>query len=172
MDASFQDDSGSDINNGTIDTDGVMRLRVRYAECDPMGVVHHSSYVPWFEMGRTELLRAAGLSYAKLEDRGVFMVITKLDVRYRRPLKYDDVVEVRTRVVGTSRVKIRHEYELHLVERLGVPLAELDSVADPSVPADGRCSVASTELACVNAHGRPVELPEWLAAKADGESHS
>lgn len=144
---------------------GTTRLRVRYAECDPMGVVHHSSYVPWFEMGRTELLRSMGLSYAALEARGVFLVITKLDVRYRRPIKYDDVIEVRTRVVGGSRVKIRHEYELHLVERLGVAFGDLDPARDPSVPADGRCSAASTELACVNTQGRPVELPEWLIVR-------
>ena len=146
------------------DREGTTTLRVRYAECDPMGVAHHSSYVPWFEMGRTELLRTAGLSYAALEARGVFLVITKLEVKYRRPIRYDDVIEVRTKVVGGSRVKIRHEYELALVERMGVPFAQLDAMTDPSIPANGIVSIASTELASVNADGRPIELPAWLIA--------
>jgi acyl-CoA thioester hydrolase len=148
----------------TPDAEGIVTLRVRYAECDPMGVAHHSSYVPWLEMGRTELLRTAGLSYAGLEARGVFLVITKLEVRYRRPLRYDDLIEVQTKVVGGSRVKIRPEYELRLVERMGVPLARLDPMADPSIPTNGAVSIASTELASVNADGRPIELPAWLIA--------
>ena len=70
-------------------TSGTLQLRVRYVECDPMGVVHHSSYLPWMEMGRTELLRDVGMSYAALETAGVFLVVTKVEVKYRRPLRYD-----------------------------------------------------------------------------------
>lgn len=129
-----------------------MRLRVRYCECDPMGVAHHAAYLPWLEMARTELLRVSGVSYAQLEQAGVFLVIAKLDARYRRPIRYDDVVEVRTRVVGQSRVKIGHEYELLVVERDGSPI-EAPEVA----------AAASTTLACVGRDGRPMGLPEWLA---------
>lgn len=143
-----------------VPTQGVTRLRVRYAECDPFGVAHHSSYVPWMEEGRTELLRETGVTYAQLEREGVFLVITKLEVKYRRPIRYDDVIEVRTRVVGGSRIKIRHEYELALVERLGSP----PDPSDPATPADGVCAIASTELACVDQSGRPRALPDWLAA--------
>lgn len=138
---------------------GSIRLRVRYAECDPFGVAHHSSYVPWLEEGRTELLRDTGVTYAQLETTGVFLVITKLDLKYRRPVRYDDLIEVRTRVVGGSKIKIRHEYELALIERLGAA----PDPEDPATPADGVCAIASTELACVNAQGRPTPLPGWLA---------
>lgn len=141
---------------------GGTRLRVRYAECDPFGVAHHSSYVPWLEEARTELLRDTDMTYARLEREGVFLVVTKLDLRYRRPIRYDDIVEVRTRVVGGSRIKIRHEYEIALLERLGTA----PDPADPATPADGICAVASTELACVNAQGRPTELPAWLQPPA------
>ncbi len=123
-----------------------------------MGVVHHSSYLPWMEIGRTELLRAVGESYASLEEAGVFMVVTKLEVKYRRPLKYDDVIEVRTKVDKASKVKLHHSYEMVLVERLG----EKPDFADPAVPSDGVCAVATTELACVGSDGRPKALPEWL----------
>lgn len=148
---------------------GSFRLRVRYCECDPMGVAHHASFIPWLEMGRTELLRSGGVSYADLEAAGTFLVVTKLDVRYRRPVKYDDIIEVRTHIEHVSKVKIRHRYEVALAERNGKPYADLDPAADPSIPAPdgtgtGVCVVGTTELACVGADGRPKQLPEWMNA--------
>ena len=137
---------------------GTHQLRVRYVECDPMGVVHHSSYLPWMEIGRTELLREVGESYATLEASGVFMVVTKLEVKYRRPIKYDDVIEIRTKVDKASKVKLSHSYEMVLVERLG----KAPDFTDPAVPSDGVCAIATTELACVGSDGRPKALPEWL----------
>lgn len=114
-----------------------------------MGVVHHSSYLPWMEMGRTELLREVGESYAQLEADGVFLVVTKVEVKYRRPLKYDDLVEIRTKVEKTSKVKLHHSYEMVLVDRNGEK-------------SDQVCAIATTELACVGEDGRPKVLPEWL----------
>lgn len=135
-----------------VPSSNISRLRVRYCECDPMGVVHHAAYVPWLEIGRTEILRDTGVTYADLEKHGVFLVIVKLDVRYRRPIRYDDLVEVRTKVVGGSRVKIEHEYEVVVVERAG------KAVEEP-------CAAASTTLACVGDDGKIRELPDWLMAK-------
>lgn len=131
---------------------GAVRIRVRYCECDPMNVVHHASYIPWLEIGRTEILRDAGMTYAAMEAAGVFLVIVKLDARYRRPVLYDDLVEVRTTVVGGSRIKIEHEYEVVVVERAGQAV-------------DIQAMVGSTTLACVDTDGRPRELPEWLATR-------
>ena len=130
-------------------SNGKHQLRVRYVECDPMGVVHHSSYLPWMEMGRTELLRAVGQSYAELESQGVFLVVTKVEVKYRRPLKYDDLVEIRTKIDKASKVKLRHSYEIVLIERGGESANEL-------------CAIAATELACVDGDGKIRALPEWL----------
>ena len=141
---------------------GMIRVRVRYAECDPMNVMHHASYAPWLEMGRTELLREGGKSYAALEQAGVFLVVTKLEIKYRRPILYDDVIEVRTAAHASGRIKIMHSYELVLVQRLD---SDPDPSADPRVPIDGVCAVASTELACINAQGRPVPLPQWLVPR-------
>ncbi|MEY5033287.1 MAG: Acyl-CoA thioester hydrolase YbgC, partial [Planctomycetota bacterium] len=62
-----------------------IEVRVRYPECDPMGVVHHAVYPIWFEMGRTEMLRAAGGSYRDMEAAGVFLAVVRLEVRFRRP---------------------------------------------------------------------------------------
>jgi acyl-CoA thioester hydrolase len=132
--------------------DGTVRLRVRYCECDPMGVAHHSSYIPWLEVGRTELLRDCGVAYADLERAGTFLVIVRLDLRYRRPVRYDDVVEVRTHWRGGSRVKIEHEYEIVVVERGGAACEEV-------------AAAASTTLACVDAEGKVRQLPDWLISE-------
>ena len=156
-----------------IPREGTVRVRVRYCECDPMGVVHHAAYIPWLEMGRTEILRDAGVSYAQLEAAGVFLVIVKLECSYKRPGHYDDLVEVRTRVVGGSRVKIRHEYEVVRVESSGGHLT-----ANGITPADGVMNgdvlmAGTSVLACVDRTGRPTALPEWLVqAESDGSKPS
>jgi acyl-CoA thioester hydrolase len=138
--------------------EGTTRVRVRYCECDPMGVAHHAAYIPWLEIGRTELLRACGVSYAEMERAGVFLVITNLRARYRRPSLYDDLVEVRTRVAQTGRVKIEHEYEVVLAER-----PSRGEKAASATVGEVLCSASST-LACVDGTGRVRELPDWLRA--------
>lgn len=141
------------------DSSGSIRVRIRYAECDPMGVAHHASYLAWLEIGRTELLRTSGVTYSAMEAAGFFLVITRCELRYRRPLRYDDMVEVRTRVESAGRVKIRHSYEVSLVERHG------KTPADAGLPPDAVCAVATTELACVGSDARPRELPAWLTGR-------
>ena len=75
---------------------GRIEIRVRYQECDPMGVAHHTAHPVWFEMGRTELLRTgSGLRYRDLEARGVFFAVFKMSVHYRRPACYDDLLELK-----------------------------------------------------------------------------
>lgn len=122
---------------------GRIEIRVRYSECDPMGVAHHTAYPVWFEMGRTELLRAAtGLRYRDLEAQGVFLAVVKLDVRYKRPARYDDVLGLETTMTGSGRAKLEHAYELF---RDGVLLA-----------------TGSTTLVCLDSGGRPRPLPDGL----------
>ncbi len=119
-----------------------------------MGVAHHAAYIPWLEIGRTELLRDSGVTYAQLEEAGVFLVVAKLECRYRRPVYYDDMVEVRTKVVGGSRVKIEHEYEIVVVE---------NGRSDSGDRLPGAILfAASSTLACVGKDGKIRTLPEWL----------
>jgi acyl-CoA thioester hydrolase len=89
-----------------------IEVRVRYPECDPMGVVHHAVYPVWFEMGRTEMLRAAGGSYRDMEAAGVFLAVVRIEVKYRRPARYDDVLRLETSLVSPGPVKIEHAYRL------------------------------------------------------------
>ncbi|HMN42862.1 MAG TPA: thioesterase family protein [Phycisphaerales bacterium] len=145
-----------------IASSGALRVRVRYCECDPMGVAHHAAYIPWLEMGRTELLRDAGLTYAQMEAAGVFLVIVKLEVAYKRPGYYDDLVEVRTRVVGGSRVKILHEYEVVRAECSGAHLSEGGITPGFGPQVGDTLMVGSSMLACVDRSGRPAAMPDWL----------
>ena len=100
------------------------RVRVRYAETDQMGVVYHSNYLIWFEVGRVELLRELGFDYARMEaelDTGV--VVVEARVRYKAPAKYDDVVLVKTRVAHLRGSLLQFAYEL-VRESDGTLLAE------------------------------------------------
>src|SRR3954468_10490481 len=90
----------------------VSRFRVRYPECDPMGYLHHSIYLQYFELGRVEALRAMGHSYADLEKRGVFFVVAKAEIRYKSPARFDDELTLKTKIVRQTHVRIDHTYEL------------------------------------------------------------
>src|SRR3974390_3100565 len=97
---------------------GEISIRVRYAETDRMGLLHHANYLVYFEQGRTELLRSMGYSYKDLEDQGYLLVLTKLEIRYRWPARYDDLVTLKTTVVKTTAARIDHQYEMHCEGRL------------------------------------------------------
>ena len=119
-----------------------IQIRVRYPECDPMGYLHHSRFLQYFEMGRVELLRAIGFSYADMERDGVFFVVAKVEVRYKAPARYDDELTLTTRVVRQTHVRIDHAYELKRGETL---LAE-----------------AVTTIACVGRDGQVRAIPQYL----------
>src|SRR5262245_13120648 len=123
-------------------TSGEIQIRVRYAETDRMGLLHHANYLVYFEQARTELLRASGVSYKDLEDQGFLLVLTRVEVKYRWPARYDDLVTVRTTVERVTSVRIDHRYEVTCDGRL---LAE-----------------GGSTLACVDCDGRPQALPEFL----------
>ena len=125
---------------------GEIAIRVRYAETDRMGLLHHANYLVYFEQGRTELLRSGGLAYKDLEDQGYLLVLTRVQVRYRRPARYDDVLTLRTIVERTSMVKIEHRYEL---------------LRDGELLAEGE-----TTLGCIDREGRPQMLPESLRGES------
>jgi acyl-CoA thioester hydrolase len=100
-------------------------IRVRYAETDAMGIVHHSVYPVWMELGRSDLLRLAGQGYSEWEAQGVFIAVAELRVKYRAPAHYDEQINVRTWVKEAGRRKIVFGYE---VTREQVRLAEGETV--------------------------------------------
>ena len=122
--------------------ESVTSIRVRYAESDAMGIVHHAVYPVWMELGRSDLLRELGQSYAEWEKRGVMMSVAALQVIYRAPARYDEMVEVRTRLREAGRRKVVFAYE---VWREGIRLAEGESVHIVTGP-DGRARVMPEDL--------------------------
>ena len=121
-----------------------LQIRVRYAEADAMGYLHHAQYLVYFEMGRTELLRANGLCYRDMEERGLFYVVARFDCRFRVPARYDDMLTLTTGTTRLSPVRVDHHYEL---KRDGHLLTE-----------------ANSTLVLVDDGGRPTALPEELYA--------
>lgn len=87
-------------------------VRVRYAETDAMGVAHHTSFLVWFEVGRTEYTRAVGMPYRDVEASGVRLVVVEAHCRFARPARYDDRVVIRTRVQQVSKATLTFGYEV------------------------------------------------------------
>ena len=74
----------------------VSTIEVRYSETDMMGIVYHASYLPWLELGRTNLLKETGVSYSSIEQSGFFLPVVEIQMKYRRPAKYDDTITIKT----------------------------------------------------------------------------
>jgi acyl-CoA thioester hydrolase len=89
-----------------------IQIRVRYAETDQMGVVYHSNYIIYFEIGRTEAMRQAGITYAELEKRGYALAVIETLCRHKGSAKYDDELTVRTWLREVSKTRMRFEYEV------------------------------------------------------------
>lgn len=118
-----------------------------------MRVAHHASFVPWLEMARTEALRASGRTYSQMEAQGVFLVVTRLEVAYKRPARYDDVLRIVCRASIAGRARLRHDYRIELAEPGDSKQERMGAL--PLV-------TASTELASVDRQGRPTPMPQWL----------
>ncbi len=122
-------------------------IRVRYAETDAMGYLHHSNYLTYFEIGRTELFRSGGGSYRAVEEGGLFLVVVKVSVNFRRPARYDDLLRLKTSITRITPARIEHEYELYRGDEL--------------------LTTGNSTLACVNGDGKAVALPDELLESAE-----
>jgi acyl-CoA thioester hydrolase len=139
MDAEHGSDAGEatgEVVEGTID------VRVRYAETDQMGRAYHTHVLVWCEVGRTRLLSERGPSYRELEERGVYLPVSRLEVRYHGAARYEDRVEVHTTVERIRSRAVSFRYGVRRASD-GELLAEV-----------------WTELVCVDDDGRPIRLPE------------
>ncbi|WKW47623.1 thioesterase family protein [Myroides sp. JBRI-B21084] len=89
-----------------------IKVRVRYAETDQMGVVYHGNYAQYFEMGRVEWLRNKGISYKELEMQGIMLPVVSLHMNYKKPAYYDDELSIVTTMIYLGGVKIEFNYEI------------------------------------------------------------
>jgi acyl-CoA thioester hydrolase len=120
----------------------VSRVRVRYAETDNMGVVYYANYFVWFEVGRTDLLRARGWSYRDMESDGFSLPVIEAHCAYKLPARYDEELEVRTSAALLSPVRLRFDYDVA-------------RIADGATLASGH-----TVHATLDRDGRPCRLPD------------
>jgi len=125
--------------------------RVRYPETDRMGVAHHSHYLVWFELGRTELMRALGCPYGELEDRdGVYFPVTSVGADFRSPARYDERLAIETVIERVGGARVRFAYRV---------------TSDD----DGRAlATGFTEHGATGRNGRPKRIPEALRSRLAG----
>ena len=122
-------------------------LTVRFAATDLMGVVHHSTYVIWFEAGRVAWMTAAGMPYAEVGDTGHHFAVTALHAEYRAAARFGDVVRVITRLSRLRSRQVAFSYEIR------------------NAASDERLAVGSSEHICVDLEGRMAKIPEFVVAR-------
>jgi len=122
--------------------ESISKIRVRFAETDKFGSAYHGAYFAWFEVGRTEWLRARGVTYVELMARGVHLPVISTEARFLRPAGYDDMIEITTALVDSSGVRLAFAYELRRE-------SDRETLAR-----------ARTEHAAVDEGGRPRRFPE------------
>ena len=120
-----------------------VEVTVRYAETDMMGIVYHANYLPWFEVGRTTLLKEIGVPYKKLEEEGFRLPVLEISAKYLRPAVYDDTLAILTTVSERPLLRIRLEYEVRRGEEL--------------------LATGTSVHAFVDRQGKPVRPPAWAA---------
>jgi acyl-CoA thioester hydrolase len=120
----------------------ISRVRVRYAETDTMGVVYHSNFLVYFEIGRTDYFRNLGFTYKEMETADVFMPVTECFCKYILPARYDDELEIRTKFTTISRLRFKFTYEVV-------------RTSDSRILAEG-----FTVHVPVNSAGNPCRIPE------------
>lgn len=136
----------------------ISTLRVRYAETDQMQVVYHANYLVWFEIGRTDLLRAAGLTYERLEKEcGRMLPVAEARCRYKNSARYDDRIEIETRTALVHGALIKFAYRVYRIED--------EEGKDKTLLAEGE----TTHVVCDLAMKRASLPPEYAAALKAGE---
>jgi acyl-CoA thioester hydrolase len=120
-----------------------VEVTVRYAETDMMGIVYHANYLPWFEVGRTTLLKEIGVPYRKLEEEGFRLPVLEISAKYIRPAVYDDTLVIQTTVSERPLLRIRLDYEVRRGGALRATRAAVHAIVDRQ--------------------GKPVRPPAWAA---------
>lgn len=122
-------------------------LLVRYAECDPLGIVYHSNYFIFFEMARTQQMKDAGFTYIQMTELGAFVVMSEIGAKFRAPARYDDTLVIRATLDKVSSMRIQHVYEILKV----LPDGTRQHLGE-----------GHSTLACVNREGELIPVPTYI----------
>ncbi len=128
-----------------------VRIRAIYADTDAMGIVYHTNYIRWFEIGRTELLRGMGILYSVFEQAGFNMPLTQAYCHYIRPARYDDVVEVDTQIAYLKRASMKFTYQIWDETR------------------ENLLTEGYTVHACTDNSGKVVRFPQEIADRINNQ---
>jgi acyl-CoA thioester hydrolase len=126
------------------DSKSVVEVRVRFNETDLMGIVHHASYLVYFEAARVEWLRRRGMNYASWASGGVHLPVVEAELKYMSPARFDDVLQIETAVTDLRRVSFRFVYRILLGDKC--------------------LATGSTKLACINDKHKIVPMSAAMAA--------
>ncbi|MHA6250602.1 acyl-CoA thioesterase [Oceanobacillus sp. CAU 1775] len=129
-------------------------MRVQYKDTDQMGVVHHSNYITWFEVGRTESMRDQGISYRKMEEMDLLLPVLDVQLSYKRPAHFDDCVAIYTKLASYSPVRLEFHYEVRRISEEGF-------VPDNAVvvePVGELLTKGTTKHMWINPEWKPVRL--------------
>jgi len=121
------------------------QVTVRYAETDMMGIVYHANYLPWFEIGRTTLLKEQGIPYRSLEEQGYRLPVLEISAKYRRPAVYDDTLTIVTTMAEKPTLRVRLTYQV--------------------LRGDELLATGASEHAFVDLKGQPVRPPASVVAR-------
>ena len=127
------------------------KIRVIYADTDALGIVYHTNYIKWFEIGRGELLRELGIPYSQIENMGYYLPLTEVNCHYLYPARYDQIVLIETQIIFVTRASIKFRF-LIWDEKQEKTLVEGESVH-----------------ACLNKQGKIVRIPREITEKIDPE---
>ena len=127
------------------------KIRVIYADTDALGIVYHTNYIKWFEIGRGELLRELGIPYSQIENMGYYLPLTEVNCHYLCPARYDQIVLIETQIIFVKRASIKFRF-LIWDEKQEKTLVEGESVH-----------------ACLNKQGKIVRIPREITEKIDPE---
>lgn len=120
------------------------KIRVRYAEVDRMGYLHHGNYAAYFEQGRTDLIRSLGMSYREIEERGIVMPVRDMNVRYFLPARYDEELIITTSVATRPKVRLEFDYKVH------------------NLSGDLLCEANTTLVFTDSSTRKPVRMPDFF----------
>lgn len=123
----------------------VCRIRVRYSEVDQLGIAYYAHYLVWLEVARVEYLRLLGIAYAELEKSGIKLPVRSCSIKYISPARYDDLLNIRTRITKVGKTSITFEYEIS------------------NEKTQDLLTTAETTLVCVDLNLRPIRLPKLLS---------
>jgi YbgC/YbaW family acyl-CoA thioester hydrolase len=136
-----------------------LSYRVPFSETDAMGIVHHANHPKYMERGRVEFLRLAGLGYTEIVKQGFHFPLTDLQISYKKPLVFDEVILIETTISKVTRMRVNFEYRIFTGQELVAPYLTTE-------PRSGAPAVLGETLhCCVNEKGRPVEMTELMASK-------